>query len=99
MRIFDPLIAQDIEIAINKKQQKELTLLKSHKPRIDGYSIFEYDKQQKTLSKASFIETTEYHIDGTNNLKLHVKPGCAYVEALNEKNAIKRLKRGDIIHS
>ena len=53
---------------------------------------------QKKQQKATFEENTTYVIGGSNDSKLHINPNCIYVEALNLKNAIKRLKRGDIIH-
>ena len=98
MKIDGQIIA-DIEIAVQKKQQQEYRKLGEYTPKIDGYNIFEYDKEAKTILPASFRTNETYAIGEENRPILDVKKGCAYVEALNIKNAIKRLKRGEIIYS
>lgn len=96
---LDGKIATEIEIAVKKKQQQEYRKLGDYTPKIDGYTIFEYDKEAKTILPASFRTYDVYVIGGANRPILDVKKGCVYVEALNKKNALKRLKRGDIIYS
>lgn len=96
---LDGQLISDIEIAVQKKQQQEYRKLGDYKPSIDGYTIFEYDKEAKTIMPASFRENETYVIGKENRPILDVKKGCIYVEALNVKNAVKRLKRGDIIYS
>ncbi len=96
---LDGQIVADIEIAVQKKQQQEYRKLGDYTPTIDGYTIFEYDKEAKTILPASFRTNETYVIGGENRPILEVKNGCIYVEALNIKNALKRLKRGDVIYS
>lgn len=38
-------IVADIEIAVQKKQQQEYRKLGDYTPTIDGYTVFEYDKE------------------------------------------------------
>lgn len=92
-------IADEVEIAIQKRQQTEYTLLGSYIPRIDGSKIYEYNRATKEIEQAAFIANDEYVIGAPNHQKLDVKKGCVYVEAINKENAIKRLRRGDIIYS
>ena len=96
MKLVGQLLS-DVEIAVQKKQQQECRKLGEYTPHIDGYTIFEYDKEAKTILPASFRANETYVIGGQNRPILDVKKGCVYVEALNMKNAIKRLKRGDVI--
>lgn len=99
MKIVDIAIAHDIEIAIQKKQQQEYKLIGSYIPKIDGFKIFQYNKETREFSPAKFRESETFVIGGSNGRKLDIEKGCVYVEALNEKNALKRLRRGDVIHS
>lgn len=94
--ILDDKIVTDIEISVNKKQQQEYKKLGEYTPSIDGYAIFEYNRETKSLNPATFRQSDVYVIGGTNRPILETSPNCVYVEALNEKNAIKRLRRGDI---
>lgn len=98
MKLEGQIIA-DIEIAVQKKQQQEYRKLGDYAPTIDGYTIFEYDKEAKTILPASFRTNETYVIGEENRPILDVKKGCTYVEALNVKNAIKRLKCGKVIYS
>ena len=98
MKVTDLEIKQDIEIAINKKQEKEYKLLGRYRPKIDGYKIFEYDIVAQELKEATFITSDTFVLDkGPKNKKLDTKPNCVYVEALNERNAIKRIIKGKIM--
>ncbi len=97
MKIEGDLFYQ-IEISVNKSQHKEYRKIGDYQPKIDGYVIFEYNKESGDLSPASFRQNTTYEIGGKNRRVLDVNPGCVYIEALNERNAIKRLARGDVIH-
>lgn len=97
MKLLDNEFANEIEIAIQKRQQQEYKLIGSYVPKIDGYTIFQYNKETKEFSVAEFRQSDTYVIGGNNGRKLDVKKGCVYIEALNEKNALKKLKRGDVI--
>jgi len=85
----------EIEIAIQKRQQQEYKQIGQYIPKIDGYTI--YDVDRNCLSVAKYIESDEYVIGGRNNHRLDVKQGCVYVEALNAENALKRLRQGRTI--
>lgn len=99
MRILDVNLANEIEISIQKRQQQEYKLIASHVPKIDGYKVFQYNKETREFSVAKFRQNETFVLGGNNNPKLDIEKGCVYIEALNEKNALKRLRRGDVILS
>lgn len=80
-----------------KKQQKEYKLLGSYRPKIDGGKIFQFNPQTELVTEAIFRESDKFVLGKRNNKKLDVVKGCYYVEALNMKNAIKRLKKGKVL--
>lgn len=90
---------EQIEIAIQKRQQQEFKKIDEYSPKIDGYSIFEICKSTGNIKIAELTTNTDYVLGGVNRSKLVIKPNCIYVEALNVKNAVKRLIRGDIIRT
>ena len=96
MKITDLEFQNKIEVSVNKKQQKEYKLIGSYVPKIDGYRIFEYNLETKVLRPAQFRTSYTYILGGTNKKILDANKGCVYIEALNEKNAVKRLLRGDV---
>lgn len=88
MKELRPIV--QIEETIKKAQQYQY--LGSFRPTIDGGKIFEYDSISGVLKPAEFKEP-EFAGEG---IILNTRPGCAYIEALNFKNAQKRLKKGKI---
>jgi hypothetical protein len=96
---LDGIVLSEIEMAVQKKQQQEYKKLGQHRPTIDGYKIFEFDKVSGIISPATFRENTAYIVGGDNLPALDIKKGRIYIEALNEKNAVKRLRRGDFFYS
>lgn len=96
MRIAELEFQNKIEVSVNQKQQKEYKLIGSYVPKIDGYRIFEYNFETKVLRPAQFRMSDTYILGGVNKKILDANKGCVYIEALNEKNALKRLLRGDI---
>jgi len=86
-----------IEEMVNKRQEKEYSLIGNHLKTIDGGKIFEYNLETGEFKEAIFNFPDVYILFGDNNPQLDVNPNCCYVEAINMKNAKKRLLRGDII--
>lgn len=70
-------------------QQKESTLLGSYSLKIDGGKIFEYNPIDGMIS--------EVNKDEIRGKKVFTNKGCYYVEAINVKNAIRKLKKGILI--
>jgi hypothetical protein len=91
------LIKVDVELVVNKNQEKRYSLIGSYKPRIDGGYVFRYCIETKTIQKAEYKTSDTIKLDGKPSKTLIVKKNSIYVEALNEKNAMKRIKKGNII--
>ena len=89
--------ADKLVIEEKARQTKEFKKIGSYCPRIDGGSIYEYDIHSGRLGPAEYKKTDIFVVGGSNRQKLIVKKDCVYLEALNVKNAFKRLKAGKII--
>lgn len=88
----------NMESPLKKNERLEYKKIASHRRTIDGSTIFQYEISSRVLSRAELIDCKTFDLNGSNNPRLHTRKGCVYVEAINEKNAIKRLKRGDFFH-
>lgn len=93
MRLDEIKRGADIEVVDESKKALTYTTLRNYRPSIDGGFIFEYDPSTISLTKLELQDTGEYVLGGSNNKKLHTRPGCLYVEALNLKSAWKRVKQ------
>lgn len=82
----------NIEISVNKQQEKEYTLIGNIVPH-EGHTIWEINKETLEVTKAKFV-STNYYMFGDNKKEIAVKQNCAYVSALNEKNALNKYKKG-----
>lgn len=88
-----------IEIQSEQQQKKEIKLIGNQR-KIPGLTLFEYDTVSKTLSKAEY-KKVDFHLKSLSikpeemqlNHKVIVKENCLYVQALNEKNALKKVKK------
>lgn len=70
---------------------KQNRLLASER-RQPGHILFEVDTQTGEAIPATFKEIFANYTAG-NGLKVEVKAGCVYIQALNKKNALKRYRR------
>lgn len=95
---LDEQITPDQELVVTKQKQQEYNLLGKYVPRIDGGVIWEYDPATDKMERATFQTSTDYVIGAAVGKKLHVVKNRIYVEAINEKNARKRVKNGKIFH-
>jgi hypothetical protein len=85
-------------------QVKEVAPVKSRKKFLGsvvpkrGHTCFEYNFKTKELVEATFTQTDAFYPlegqDKADGRKIIVrKEGCAYVTALNKKNALKKIAR------
>ena len=85
------------EIIQSVDQKKELSKLGSYRRRIDGGRIYRFDRKSNTMILADYKEEDTYDPDESNRAKLVIEKNSIYIEALNKKNAYKRLIKGKII--
>lgn len=86
------------KIEIQRKQQQEYKFLGSLRKQ-KGHIIFEYNSETKELNPANFQMENTIVIKDRNDLiggkkyKVVVNQNCFYIQALNKKNAIKKLTK------
>jgi hypothetical protein len=82
-----------MELSIQKKQQKEKVLVGKLVPH-KGHKIWEINEETLEIKLAEFEKKT--YIIGKNhaNPEIIIRIECAYVSALNSKNALKKYKQG-----
>lgn len=74
------------------EKQKLLNRIRPHK----GHTLFEYNIETNEIKKAKIEAVLEYpEATGLKKVqkKVVAQRNCLYVSALNEKNAIKKLKK------
>lgn len=76
------------------EQRKEFRLIGSQK-RIPGLILFEYDLATGELQRASMKKEIEMNLDGTVGAKSRVdsRDMCLYIQAINEQNALRKVKQ------
>ncbi|MBQ1792650.1 MAG: hypothetical protein II008_20945 [Oscillospiraceae bacterium] len=76
------------------EQRKEFRLIGSQR-RIPGLILFEYDLTTGELQRASMKKEVQLNIDGTIGKNSHVdsKDLCLYIQALNEENAMRKVRK------
>jgi len=84
-----------IEVVSQSAVKKEVKLI-GQQLKKPGHTLFEYDKVTDVIKIATF-KKQDLVLGSINSLtishKLDFKENCIYVQALNKKNAIKRLGR------
>ena len=82
------------EITANKSQEKKYELIGHIVPHL-GHTLYEINKETLEVRKARFSSITGNYVFGEkNNKELITQKGFVYVAALNEKNALKKYKKG-----
>lgn len=75
------------------QQRKEYRLIGSQK-HIPGLILFEYDLTTGVLSRASAQKEINLNIDGSvgSTTRVDAKDLCLYVQAINEANALRKIR-------
>lgn len=83
-----------IRIEQQQKKQKEYHLIGQIR-RIPGLTLFEFNKRTKEIRPASVSRTIGVKYDGTTYFRTRtdVRQDCFYLQALNIKNAEKKLRK------
>jgi hypothetical protein len=75
-----------------RKQQKEMTLLGVAR-KIKGLRLYEYNKETGEIKEAEYLPNDTLVFGEEMQSKVHVRPGCVYVQAMNKKNGVKHALR------
>lgn len=89
----DEFSKDNIETVIQNK--KEVKLLGSQ-TKVKGHTLFEYNTKTREIKEATFksqiVDFKSVTTESPDDRKtVIVKEGCVYIQALNKKNAIKKL--------
>lgn len=95
--VLKPFEDSEVEIVAEKQQQKVIKLIDRQR-RIRGHTLWEYNTETKELNQAKFkkqdfqITSLAVRPDALAiSNKVQVNDKCLYFQALNRKNAKKRL--------
>jgi len=80
------------------KQQKEYKLI-GHQRKIAGLTLYELDRKTNVIRPAAVTRTAIVKTDGSAVYKTRtdVRQGCFYIQALNAKNAERKLRKLGLI--
>lgn len=95
-------LKKEIQIHESIKQKKEHRKIGRFRKKIKNGKIYEYDTKTKVLTELNLGESDLKNYDPKNRQYLDqykrvVKKSCMYVEAINFKNALKKLEKGKFI--
>lgn len=85
-----------VEIVAEQQQKKQIKLLGKQR-KIRGLKLWEYNSSKNELKEAKFRRTNvvisclNYSYDRTETHKVIVNENCVYFQALNRKNAERKL--------
>lgn len=95
---LDKLKTKDAVVA-SKPQKQEHRFLGTVIRRT-GLTLFEYNSKSKTVQVAEVNTQHSYrynektkHFDLSTRTRVQVRDGCMYVQALNLKNAIRKMRK------
>jgi len=86
-------IKQKIEIQVKKHKQVENVLDEEIFPH-KNHKIWEINKETLEIKEAQLSNAT-YKMFGDNKKEIIKVKGCAYVAALNKRNALKQYRNGN----
>lgn len=97
--LFRDQFDNKIEIAEEREQKKEIKLIGQQR-KIPGLILFEYNEKTKVLQRAQFqkenVVITSLSMSPESIKHQHkvvVNENCVYIQALNEKNALKKVAK------
>lgn len=94
----DSFESNKVEIVEEEQQKKELKLIGQQR-KMPGLTLWEYNEKTKVLEKAKykpgsvFISSMSDKIETTKTYILVVNENCVYFQALNQKNAARKLNK------
>lgn len=87
-------VKDETRTELQQKKQQEYRFVGKQR-KVAGHTLFEFDKQTKEIRPAEIKRTATIKTDGTPEYKTRadIKQGCFYIQALNAKNAAKKLRK------
>lgn len=96
MKEVELKLKESIEIVDQKLEKREVKLLRSQR-RIPGLTLWQFETVTKLLTKAEYKKVDHKlnfgDIPSEKRYAVNIQENCIYFQALNEKNAIRVLKR------
>lgn len=96
MKIDGINLNEDKILEIKAEQQKEYKYIGSQL-KVPGHTMFSFNLKTKDLTVAKIEKSCEISLANPRGVvkktKLCIEPDCIYIQALNKKNAIKKLIR------
>lgn len=93
MKELNTVFKDKQEVSIKQKKQIEHELIGKIMPH-SNHVVWEIDKDTLEIKKAEYSIATAIHFGDKPKNEIIVKPNCAYVSALNKKNALKQYRKG-----
>lgn len=91
--------SEKIEISIEQQEKKTVKLINSQR-HIPGLTLWEYNENTKELNKAEYHKEDLVLDDFSDRVesrvhrkRVHIKEGCQYFQALNRKNALRKISK------
>lgn len=99
MKELESLKSDEIGIHAEQQQKKEIKLIDKQR-KIRGLTLWEFNSTEKTLCPAEY-KKVNYELKSLSsqdqelviNHKVIVKESCIYFQALNRKNAEKKIRK------
>jgi hypothetical protein len=79
-----------VEIVSQVQQKKQIKLIGSQRA-IPGLTLWQFNTSTKLLTKAKFKQTN-FNLDGSKRHQVVIEDSCIYFQALNRKNALRKLR-------
>jgi hypothetical protein len=86
-------VVQEIKIP----EARQTVYLDTIRRKIKGGKIFVYEPKSRILGVAKIDAAENYKVGESNRGKIMLMGGCAYIEALNIKNAKRKLQSGNVL--
>ncbi len=102
MNLFNinPQNKEEVKTSKQAEVKKEIKYIKSER-KIAGLRLYEYNEITREIKEATYIKT-DFILDFTkadpardflSKFKVKINPNCKYIQAINIKNALKKIDR------
>lgn len=87
-----------IEIGTEQQQKKVLKLIGQQR-KVPGLTLFEFNHSTLSVRRAVFkkinveVQSLSNKLNHTTHSRVEVSENCFYIQALNLKNAVKKIKK------